>query len=225
MTATIAHPIDGKHAELPKSLDLTDPVFGQIMDMSELAVVMFDMDLKLKYYNKNAIKYFEMNIKDFGENYSYDNIVETLVSNNIPLNNNPDLIKSFITNSMNGESSKAQTETKMTMKSGRHLHVKRELAGDLLIITAKDITQAELHKHTLSIALESGRAGYCTYNCNTQNFKIRSDYLKKQLTQNQMNAAVEKGIFAIMHPDDKQAALDKWTNALKQARLLITLAA
>ena len=86
MTATIAHPIDGKDAELPKSLDLTDPVFGQIMDMSELAVVMFDMNLKLKYYNKNAIKYFEMNIKDFGENYSYDNIVETLVSNNIPLN-------------------------------------------------------------------------------------------------------------------------------------------
>ena len=72
--------------------------------MSELAVVMFDMDLKLKYYNENAIKYFEMNIKDFGENYSYDNIVETLVSNNIPLNNNPDLIKSFITNSMNAVS-------------------------------------------------------------------------------------------------------------------------
>ena len=215
VTATIAHPINGKDAELPKSLDLTDPVFGQIMDMSELAVVMFDMDLKLKYYNKNAIKYFEMNIKDFGENYSYDNIVETLVSNNIPLNNNPDLIKSFITNSMNGESSKAQTETKMTMKSGRHLHIKRELAGDLHVITAKDITQAELHKHTLAIALESGRAGYCTYNCNTRDFEIRSDYLKKQLTQNQMNAAVEKGIFAIMHPDDKQAALDKWTSALK----------
>ena len=153
MTATIAHPINGKDAELPKSLDLTDPVFGQIMDMSELAVVMFDMDLKLKYYNKNAIKYFEINIKDFGENYSYDNIVETLVSNNIPLNISPDIIKNFITNTIDEESSGAQSETKMTMKSGRHLHVKRELAEDLLIITAKDITQAELHKHTLSLSL------------------------------------------------------------------------
>ena len=86
------HPIDNTVSNLPISLDITDPVFGQIMDMSELAVVMFDMDLKLKYYNKNAIKYFEINIKDFGENYSYDNIVETLVSNNIPLNNNLSLI-------------------------------------------------------------------------------------------------------------------------------------
>jgi len=198
----------------PKLLDETDPVFGQIMDMSELAVVIFDQDLNLQHYNSNAIKYFELNLKDFGKNFSYENIAEALVSNNPVDNIASSAIKNFLTHTFDGDTSSEKSETKLTMQSGRQLHIKRRLTDGLYIITALDITQAQLHKHTLSIALESGRAGYCIYNCETQEFEISSEYLKKQLTEKQMKRAHEKGLISITHPADKEETQKNWDKAL-----------
>ena len=209
--------------DLPKSLDKTDPVFGQIMDMSELALVIFDEALKLQYYNANAIEYFELEISDFGENYSYDNIADTLASKNSALGVDPDVIKNFFKQTFDGETPTSDGETMMTMPSGRRLQIKRRFSGGMHVLTAQDITQAELHKSTLSIALESGRAGFCIYNCDTQNFEISSDYLKKQLTDKQMKRAREKGIFSIMHPKDKDSAFQEWQTALKTGKAFETV--
>ena len=200
-------------SDSPKSLDKTDPVFGQIMDMSELAVVIFDEALNLKYYNANAIKYFELSLKDFDQNFSYENITETLASSNESNSLDQDFMKNFIHQTF--DENESTTETKLTTKSGRYLTVKRKRSEKFHIITALDITQAHLHKHTLSIALESGRAGYFNYNCESKAFEIFSDYLRKQLTEKLMKQADEEGLLSIVHPSDKEATQISWDNALK----------
>lgn len=207
----------------PRLLDKTDPVFGQIMEMSELALAIFDQDLNLECYNENAAKFFELNLKDFNENYTLDIIAEKIVTNKKSRNIDLETMKQFISHSFGKINNGSVNETKMTMPSGRQLLIKRRRAGNQNIITAQDITQAQIHKNTLSIALESGRAGYFNYICETSEFQINSKYLKNKLTENQMNLAKTMGVFAITHPSDKEAAIDTWENGLKTGKAYETV--
>ena len=202
----------------PKLLDKTDPVFGKIMDMSDLALVIFDQALNLEYYNKNAAEFFELNRNDFNQDYSLDNIAEKIATSKNSQNIDLATIKKFISHSFDGLDNTSINEMKITMPSGRRLLVKRRLVGNQYVITAQDITQAQIHENTLSIALESGQAGYANYICETGKFEISSKYLKKQLTVNQMNLINAEGIFAIIHPADKDAAMRDWQNALKTGK-------
>lgn len=205
----------GTQVNLPKSLDQTDPVFGQIMDMSELAVVIFDTDLNLNYYNKNAATFFELEISDLNDDFSLRNVVEKFASNGDNKNTNISLMKNFIGQNSATENAYKSSKTKVMMASGRWLSLMRRETNGMHVITAQDITQAQLHKDTLSIALETGQAGYTNYNCDTQNFTISSKYLKNQLSDSQMKLAEKKGFFSITHPSDKEAAISEWENALK----------
>lgn len=203
---------------LPKLLDQTDPVFGQIMDMSELAVVIFSKNLKLEYYNKNAAKFFELHISDLEKDFSYENIAEKFASNGLIENTNLIAIKGFIKHNSAEDASDRDHQTKMMLPSGRWLLLKRRIVGDYYVITAQDITQAQMHKNTLSIALESGRAGYSRYNCETQKFELSSKYLENKFSKSQMKLARTEGIFSITHPSDKDAAIEAWSNALKTGK-------
>lgn len=210
-----SQPIIGTSVSSPKLLDQTDPVFGQIMDMSELAVVIFDNELNLQYYNENAATFFELEISDLNEDYSLKNVVEKFASNGTSKNTNLAVIKNFLDQAKETESPNKSKKTKMMMASGRWLSLMRRKTNDMHVITAEDITQAQLHKDTLSIALESGRAGYTNYNCDTQTFEISSKYLENQLTDRQMKLARTEGFFSITHPSDKELAISEWENALK----------
>ena len=199
----------------PKLLDQTDPVFGQIMDMSELAVVIFSKSLNLEYYNKNAAKFFELNISDLDQDFSHENVAEKFASNRFLENTNLLEIKRFIEHRPQEDRPEKDRKTKMMMPSGRWLSMKQRIVDQYYVITAQDITQAQMHKDTLSIALESGRAGYSSYNCETQKFEISSKYLENKFTKSQMNLAKTQGIFAITHPSDKKTAMEAWNNVLK----------
>ena len=203
---------------LPKLLDQTDPVFGQIMDMSELAVVIFSTSLNLEYYNINAAKFFELDIADLEQDFSYENVAEKFASNAILQNTNLLAIKRFIKHNTQENTLDKNLATKMMMPSGRWLSLKRRIFSEYYVITAQDVTQAQMHKNTLSVALEAGRAGYSRYNCETQKFELSSKYLENTLTESQMKIAQTQGIFSISHPTDKEAAIKAWNNVLKTGK-------
>ncbi len=215
MIEETTHPNLDSSLSLPKLLDQTDPVFGQIMDMSELAVVIFSKSLNLEYYNKNAAKFFELHLSDLDKDFSYENVAEKFASNGLMQNTNLLAIKSFIKHNSPEDISDKDHQTKMMMPSGRWLSLKRRIVDKYYVITAQDITQAQMHKNTLAIALESGRAGYSRYNYETQKFELSSKYFENKFTKSQMKFARTHGIFSITHPADKEGAIKAWNHTLK----------
>jgi len=207
-----------KIVNTPQSLDDTDPVFAAFMDMTDLGVVIFDKSMNLEYYNAKATQYFELSADDFDENYSYISIVQKLAGDGaFGTEDTPTksvFSKDEIAHRLATLSEQPQT-LNITMPSGRHLHLHQRLCGERFLITAQDVTQSELQKDILAIALEAGRSGYTHYNCETMTFEINSEYLQQKLSPKQINRAFEKGFFAIIHPEDRMIAQNQWEKALK----------
>ena len=198
--------------ETPQYFDETNPLFARVMGMTNLAVAIFDQNLNLKFYNEMALQYFEVEDADFDKNQSFTDIAKTFSSSQTTDNLGPLQVQGFIENSSD-DTDNTTNEVKLTTRKGLRLHIKRKTLDGLNIITAQDITENYIRNQTLSIALETGQAGYFNYNIKTKKYKIHSDYLRKQLTEKQMKKADEEGFLSIIHPGDKNGAIEAWNNA------------
>lgn len=198
--------------ETPQYFDETNPLFARVMGMTNLAVAIFDQNLNLKFYNEMALQYFEVEDADFDKNQSFIDIAKTFSSSQTTDNLGPLQVQGFIENSAD-DTDNTTNEVKLTTRKGLRLHIKRKTLDGLNIITAQDITENYIRNQTLSIALETGQAGYFNYNIKTKKYKIHSDYLRKQLTEKQMKKADEEGFLSIIHPGDKNGAIEAWNNA------------
>ena len=198
--------------ETPQYFDETNPLFARVMGMTNLAVAIFDQNLNLKFYNEMALQYFEVEDADFDKNQSFTDIAKTFSSSQTKDNLGPLQVQGFIENSSD-DTDNTTNEVKLTTRKGLRLHIKRKTLDGLNIITAQDITENYIRNQTLSIALETGQAGYFNYNIKTKKYKIHSDYLRKQLTEKQMKKADEEGFLSIIHPGDKNGAIEAWNNA------------
>lgn len=197
---------------IPQYFDETNPLFARVMGMTNLAVAIFDQKLNLKFYNNKALEFFEVENTDFDKNYSFKDIAKMFSSSDTTEILGPLQVQDFIENNIN-EAVHTTNEVKLTTRKGLRLHIKRRTLDGLNIITAQDITENYIRNQTLSIALETGQAGYFNYNLKTKKYKIRSDYLRKQLTEKQMKKADENGFLSIIHPADKDGAMEAWNNA------------
>ena len=198
--------------ETPQYFDETNPLFARVMGMTNLAVAIFDQNLNLKFYNEMALQYFEVEDADFDKNQSFTDIAKTFSSIQTTDILGPLQVQGFIENSSD-DTDNTTNEVKLTTRKGLRLHIKRKTLDGLNIITAQDITENYIRNQTLSIALETGQAGYFNYNIKTKKYKIHSDYLRKQLTEKQMKKADEEGFLSIIHPGDKNGAIEAWNNA------------
>ena len=198
--------------ETPQYFDETNPLFARVMGMTNLAVAIFDQNLNLKFYNEMALQYFEVEDADFDKNQSFTDIAKTFSSSQTTDILGPLQVQGFIENSSD-DTDNTTNEIKLTTRKGLRLHIKRKTLDGLNIITAQDITENYIRNQTLSIALETGQAGYFNYNIKTKKYKIHSDYLRKQLTEKQMKKADEEGFLSIIHPGDKNGAIEAWNNA------------
>ena len=198
--------------ETPQYFDETNPLFARVMGMTNLAVAIFDQNLNLKFYNEMALQYFEVEDADFDKNQSFTDIAKTFSSSQTTDILGPLQVQGFIENSSD-DTYNTTNEVKLTTRKGLRLHIKRKTLDGLNIITAQDITENYIRNQTLSIALETGQAGYFNYNIKTKKYKIHSDYLRKQLTEKQMKKADEEGFLSIIHPGDKNGAIEAWNNA------------
>ena len=198
--------------ETPQYFDETNPLFARVMGMTNLAVAIFDQNLNLKFYNEMALQYFEVEDADFDKNQSFTDIAKTFSSSQTTDILGPLQVQGFIENSSD-DTDNTTNEVKLTTRKGLRLHIKRKTLDGLNIITAQDITENYIRNQTLSIALETGQAGYFNYNIKTKKYKIHSDYLRKQLTEKQMKKADEEGFLSIIHPVDKNGAIEAWNNA------------
>ena len=198
--------------ETPQYFDETNPLFARVMGMTNLAVAIFDQNLNLKFYNEMALQYFEVEDADFDKNQSFTDIAKTFSLSQTTDNLGPLQVQGFIENSSD-DTDNTTNEVKLTTRKGLRLHIKRKTLDGLNIITAQDITENYIRNQTLSIALETGQAGYFNYNIKTKKYKIHSDYLRKQLTEKQMKKADEEGFLSIIHPGDKNGAIEAWNNA------------
>ena len=197
--------------ETPQYFDETNPLFARVMGMTNLAVAIFDQNLNLKFYNEMALQYFEVEDADFDKNQSFTDIAKTFSSSQTTDILGPLQVQGFIENSSD-DTDNTTNEVKLTTRKGLRLHIKRKTLDGLNIITAQDITENYIRNQTLSIALETGQAGYFNYNIKTKKYKIHSDYLRKQLTEKQMKKADEEGFLSIIHPGDKNGAIEAWNN-------------
>ncbi len=197
---------------IPQYFDETNPLFARVMGMTNLAVAIFDQELNLKFYNNKALEFFEIENTDFDKNYSFNEIAKTFLSDDTTEILGPLQVQGFIEDNIDG-AAHTTNEVKLTTRKGLRLHIKRKSLDGLNIITAQDITENYIRNQTLSIALETGQAGYFHYNLKTKKYKIQSDYLRKQLTEKQMKKADEDGFLSIIHPADKNGTLQAWNNA------------
>ena len=206
----------------PLKVDKSDYAWiTHLSDMSGLAIAVFSESRGLEYFNDRTSELFEIAKDAFDYEPSYADIIEHMAKRGDFGSGDS---QSFIThiadifnNQREGDGDIA--EIKVTMPSGRRLLVRQKhITDDLTLLTAKDITLEEHKSHTLDIALESGSAGFWYYNCETKEFSFTSEYLENQLSFRQLERARDKGVMAIIHPDDLAMAKAVWEQALSTGK-------
>ena len=194
---------------------------SRLSDISGLAIALFSEERGLEFYNKLTLELFEIPDGVFAYGTSYTDIIEHMARRGDFGSGDAQGFIAHIVDIFNNQRAGVEdvAEIKVTMPSGRRLLVQqKQEEDDCTLLTAKDITNEERKSETLDIALESGSAGYWYYNCETKELAFNSEYLEKHLSFRQMDRARNKGVLAIIHPDDIAGAKAVWEQGLADGK-------
>jgi len=100
--------------------------------------------------------------------------------------------------------------------SGRRIHVKQMVTTDgHLLLVGDDVTQDNLEKHALKLALDSSQSGYGVYDRITGNFTIHGDLFRNHFTPDTFNELDIKSTSKLIHPDDYEKCRIAWENGIR----------
>lgn len=195
---------------------------SRISDVADLGIILFNQDLGLEFYNKLALKFFEITKGQFNRNADYSKLVQHMAKRGDFGIGESQSFVAHITDILNNQKKKNDgniAELKLTMPSGRRLLVRQKYDSDnRLLLTAKDITVKERDAQTLAIALDTARAGFRHYKCETKAVSMHADYLEKHLSQRQIDRLRMEGLFSIIHPNDLRGVTKAWEQGLKDCK-------
>ena len=186
-------------------------------EMSGQAIILFDENLNIEFYNSNTPKLFEIPPGDVGKTSAYSQFVEYLAQRGDFGAGDPQIFVAHVDDIINNQRLAQTTDTpqlELTTPAGRKLLLRQKFSSSQLIVTAEDITESVRKTQTIDIALESGEAGVLYYNCESETREIYGEYLSQKLTKRQLERVYEDGILPIVHPDDLDAAQSTWDKAL-----------
>ncbi len=204
--------------------DSNHPLYwlSRVGDISGLGIIIFSEELGLEFYNKLASKHFELDIKDLTTGSLYQNFLEYMAKRGDFGTGKSQTFIDQITTTLNSQQSKSESaiaKIKLTMPSGRRLIVSQMIdKNGKLLLTSKDFTREAHKSQVLDTALMSGGSGYWYYNCETEHFILRSNYLRKHLSRKQIELAENKSVLTLIHPDDYEAARSVWAQCLNDGK-------
>ena len=206
-------------AQATPQLDNSNYWLKRISDLSGLGIILFCDETGLEFYNTQASKHFEISPDVYELGVPYSELLNYMAKRGDFGVRDPEVFANNILSDLNSQKSTDNPEIKkirLTMPSGRRLHVSQKLdENGKLLLTSKDISSEEHKSQILDTALESSSSGFCYYNCETKELALHGDYLEKHLSNRQMQRAKKEGVFAIIHPDDAANAKKVWVNGLK----------
>ena len=203
---------------MPRSLEQSNPYLAQVAEMSQLAIIIFNENHMMEYFNKNASSVFEIELDDFNNNFSFENFTQVLAQSGAFKEQDEQASSAYVNDTLQNQLTSDENtvaEIAIFTKSGKHVHLRQVVSNGQIIVTAKDITKWHINQQVVEAALASGQAGYWYYDCEADKVQIVSEYLEETLTPRQMSRAREKGVLAILHPDDKATAEAIWAKALQ----------
>jgi signal transduction histidine kinase/CheY-like chemotaxis protein len=93
--------------------------------------------------------------------------------------------------------------------SGRHIDIRVSLGrDDSYVLLMRDVTHEELEKQALDTALHVGQSGYWYFNLQSQEFRVRADWLEDHFSDENIVAIREKGFTHVLHRDDRRKSKD-----------------
>ena len=195
---------------------------SRISDVADLGIILFNKELGLEFYNDLAVEFFEIAESQFKRNVNYSKLVQHMAERGDFGAGDSQSFVAHISDILNNQKRASDgniAKLKLTMPSGRRLLVRQKYdSDDRLLLVVRDITLEERNTQTLTIALDTARAGFRYYNCETKEVSIHVDYLEKHLSQTQIDRMRKEGLLAIIHPDDLSGITKAWEQGLKDSK-------
>ena len=195
---------------------------SHVSEMSELGIILFCENTGLEFHNSLASKHFEVSKDAFSVGTKYESILVDMANRGDFGIGETETLVTHVTQSLNMQKLTADdkaSELKLTMPSGRRVHVSQKYDNNgKLLIVSKDISAEEQKSQVLDTALASVGAGYWYYNLETKVIALHGDYLDKHLSRQQMEIARKEGVFPILHPDDVEGAKRIWEDGVKNGK-------
>ena len=202
----------------PMSLKQSNPYLSQVAKMSGLGIIIFNKNQTMEHFNKRASVVFEIELGDFNNDFSFENFTKVLAVSGAFGEQDAQASIAYVHDTLQNRLTASEdniAEITIFTKSGKRVLLRQIVSDGKIIITAKDITKWHINQQVVEAALASGQAGYWYYDLKADKVEIVSEYFDNTLTQRQMRRAREKGVLAILHPDDKAAAQAIWEKALQ----------
>lgn len=115
---------------------------------------------------------------------------------------------------------KTPFQTHVITKKGKYLEFGQIFNADgSLTALIKDKSRENLQEDAVNAAMKIGRTGYWYFNFNTQDSHHNGEYIRDLLDEDEIIQVREKGIWTIVHPEDRTRAKNIWKDLLKNPTL------
>ena len=100
------------------------------------------------------------------------------------------------------------------MGDGKHVRaIHHYMTDGALLIAIEDVTEDEKDRNLFRMGLELASSGFWSLDFETGQFQF-SEYILERLTEDELQRIYDKGLFAIIHPEDLPEIMDIWGKAI-----------
>jgi len=189
-------------------------------DMSDQAVIVFDRDLKLDFFNEKTLERFEFTDGKFEKNITYADFVNRLARRGDFGAGDPETFCAIMEDVVVNQVANATSEPAIintTSPSGKRLRINQSHGRDgRIIITATDLTDELQKQLALDTALQLGRAGYCYINFETKKTAFFGDHLSAKFDLDDFSWDTSGVFWDILHADDVDRVKSAWSMGLEE---------
>lgn len=201
------------------SHDELDSLF-RVLDIVNVSALWVDKDFKTYKYNK-ANKFVDEAVIDAnGEELDYKDLIYEIYQKNhvcTKQESNRNVQQSWIKKLKELQATPLNpTEDSVVLSSSGNRFTSRRvfLPDGSMIVISFEYSEFLHRDDIIKIAFNMSKSGALCYTKSSGEFFVESPYLQRILTADEYFAVKDKGLFAIIHPDDRQSARDIFSRSL-----------
>ncbi len=184
-----------------------------------IGIIVIAPDKTLIYSNDQAHEFLSFPRPADRQKLSADKIVEIMTERgdfgDMSTDEEKRKLRTRVANFFNGN--RSGHPTFITPPNGLTLDIRTRVdSSGRITLTIQDVSVSHRKEEVFKMALELGKSGYCSYNFDTEEIGLNSQYLKDLVTQEEYAEIKENGFWALIHSDDMPDAKIVWENAMRK---------
>jgi signal transduction histidine kinase/ActR/RegA family two-component response regulator len=184
----------------------------RLADLTGEVCVVVDRDLGIQYVDEKIFELINIEPIDAKNLTHLNQLTSIMAEQGYFGNGDPKVFEALISDLLVNQRLKQSGPTQIinaVTPSGRHIDIRVSLGrDDSYVLLMRDVTHQELEKQALDTALQVGQSGYWYFNLQSQEFRVRADWLEDHFSDANIEKIRKKGFTHVLHRNDRHKSKD-----------------